>query len=102
MTDDVIERVAVSLWRGEAERAHPNTAKRRTGNEFLNEAPEWREKWVGLSVAALSALRPGDVLPNGCVVVPDNDWAVVAQFSALSPAKKRAVFAFIEAAKEEG
>lgn len=90
MTDDVIERVAKAL----------DLKNLNWDNDFPHGV--WKTECMKQAHLALSALKPGDVLPNGCVVVPDNDWAVVAQFSALSLLKKRAVFAFIEAAKEEG
>lgn len=40
-------------------------------------------------------------VPVGYVLVPDNDWAVVAQFSALPPHQKKAIMAMMDAMSEE-
>lgn len=55
--DEAVERVAVRLWRADAERAAPNVARSRNAEAFKNESTVTREKWIGLASAALAALQ---------------------------------------------
>lgn len=55
--DEAVERVAVRLWRADAERAAPNVARSRDAEAFKNESTVTREKWIGLASAALAALQ---------------------------------------------
>lgn len=47
------ERVAAAMWRAEAMRAAPNVGRNRTPDAFTDCAQEERERWLGLSSAAI-------------------------------------------------
>lgn len=57
---DVV-RAAVRMWRAEALRAGMETvAKRRTMENFIEEAPETMTKWIELAAAALNVEQDDD------------------------------------------
>ena len=54
---DTVERMAVAMWAHEAWRAERwTTAENRTLEAFRNEAPELRQKWIGLAGAGLESV----------------------------------------------
>lgn len=55
----LVEHVAFSLWKAEAERAAPNVARNRTPEMFLGELESTRAKWLSLADAALRAITDG-------------------------------------------
>lgn len=55
------ERMAIAMWRGEAERGRAfGVAKRRTPLAFKGESEETREKWLSMASDALDALLVGE------------------------------------------
>jgi hypothetical protein len=52
-----VERVAVALWRNDAERAAPNVAKGRTLEAFAEQSEDTRLAWIGAAKAAIAALQ---------------------------------------------
>ena len=75
MTDELIEAVAFTLWKAEAERAAPNVAKNRTPEQFRDDTREdERSRWIGLARAAIRVIAP----------------AVLEQAANVAPAKIRA------------
>lgn len=53
---DLVEMVAFALWREDAVRAAPNTARYRTLFTFQGESETLKDKWRGLARAALRAV----------------------------------------------
>jgi len=58
--EELVERVAFSMWKAEAMRAAPNVGKHRTIQQFREELPWTKEKWLGLSRAAIAAMPTPD------------------------------------------
>ena len=61
---DVVEAMAAAMWKEDAFRAAPHTARYRTPATFQMQAEALREKWLGLARAALAAIAdtvPADV-----------------------------------------
>lgn len=49
-----IERLAFTLWSVDADRAAPNVGRHRTLEQFAEEAPATRNRWLCLAAAAIT------------------------------------------------
>jgi len=50
---DLVETVAFSMWKAEADRAAPNVGKHRTLEGFASASPAERDRWLGLAEVAM-------------------------------------------------